>query len=108
MIISSCPVCSARSIGVVEKIAAGFTSEVRCNRCGACVRLQWPPHLRRTWIQTLALGSGLIFSFVLLTPVPLAIGLMAMVLAPVFLGVVANTRDPLTARRMRAIEDGES
>jgi hypothetical protein len=52
-------------------------------------------------LQTLALGGGLALSFYLLTPVPLAIGLTIIVLAPIFLDVAANTRDPLTARRIK-------
>lgn len=101
MVVSSCPICSTKSIGVVEKVAAGFATEVRCKHCGGCVRLLWPTRLHRPLIQTLALGGGLALSFYLLTPVPLAIGLTIIVLAPIFLDVAANTRDPLTARRIK-------
>jgi hypothetical protein len=107
VIVSTCPVCDAHSIGIVEKVAAGLTSEVRCKQCGGCVRLRWPTRFHRNWIQSVALLGGLILSFVFLTPAPMAVGLAAMVLAPVFLDVVANTRDPLTARRMRSMPDRE-
>ena len=106
MIVSNCPICATPCIGIVEKVAAGLTREVRCNRCGGCVRLRWPTRSTRTWVQVVALGGGLALSFIWLTPIPFAIGLGAMPLAPVFLQVVANTRDPLTAKRLHSQDTG--
>ena len=100
MLSSDCPICSLPTIGLFEKVAAGLTREVRCKQCGGCIRLRWPTRSRRLWVQAIALGGGAILSFVWLTPIPFALGLAAMLLAPAFLDVVANTRDPLTARRL--------
>ena len=97
---SDCPICGATSIGALEKVAAGLTREVRCSRCGGCIRLRWPSRWRKAWIQAFCLGGGLLLSFLWLTPVPFAIGLAGLVIAPLFVPVTANTRDPLTAKRL--------
>lgn len=102
LILSDCPICVAPTIGAFEKVAAGLTPEVRCRHCGGCIRLRWPARLRRNWLQGIALGGGLLLSFLWLTPIPFAVGLAGMVLAPVFLQVIPNTRDPMTAKRLRS------
>ena len=79
MITSDCPICAAASIGVVEKVAAGLTREVRCSRCGGCIRLRWPTRWHKAWIQGISLGGGLLLSLLWLTPIPFAVGLAVLI-----------------------------
>ncbi len=102
LILSNCPICASPSIGVLAKVAAGLTRDVRCPRCGGVFVLRWPSRSSRIWLQAGALGGGLVLSFLWLTPVPFGLGLVVMLLAPIFLDVAARTTDPLTARQLDA------
>jgi len=93
-----CPICVDSSIGVPEKIAAGLGGEVRCKQCGGSVRVHWPTRWGRAWTQGIALTAGLLLSFFWLSPIPFGAALAIMLLAPAFLSVVPNKRDPLTAK----------
>lgn len=90
---------------MLEKIGLGVGSDVRCRHCGASIRLRWPSRASRVWTQALALALGLALSFYWLSPIPFGIALLAMLLAPAFMDVGANRRDPLTARRLANRED---